>query len=89
MGVVMETVRFAVDDRPFACSDWKLRDKNLTFLRGIDADYFHYAATAHLPTFEGPDKHRAAIAVRVAYSPTFRGIGRGFSARRQHPGYSP
>jgi hypothetical protein len=64
----MEVIKFVVDERPFACWDWKLLEKNIEFLEGIDANYFRYIAETHNEHVEGDSKHRAALALRLAYS---------------------
>lgn len=64
----MQVARFVVDETPYACWDWDLKEKNLDFLRGIDAEYFWYVAEMNAEHLEGEAKHRAALAIRLAYS---------------------
>src|ERR1044071_10255317 len=47
--------------------DWDLDRTNLTFLEGVDHDYFRYVADIHGEALKGPDRHRAGIALRIAY----------------------
>lgn len=62
-------MRFVVDETPYACWEWNLRDRNLEFLRGIDPTYYTYVADAnaeHLDDIE--HRQKAALAIRIAYS---------------------
>lgn len=64
----MEVITFLVDETPYACWDWHLHRKNLDFIEGIDAEYFRYVAESNIEHLKGDDKHRAALALRLAYS---------------------
>jgi len=64
----METLKFVIYETPFACWDWNLREKNIEFLEGIDADYFSYVANLNLGHVNDEDRHRAAVSLRLAYS---------------------
>jgi hypothetical protein len=65
----MESIRFVINDIPFACWDWELREKNLEFLEGIDSEYFSYVANLNMIHIEDDEKkHRAALSLRLAYS---------------------
>lgn len=65
----LEFVRFVVDDRPYACWEWNLRERNLEFLRGIDPSYYTYVAAANSEHLEDEEHGRqAALAIRVAYA---------------------
>lgn len=64
----MKGTPFVVDESPYVCWDWMLADKNLEFLRGIDARYFQYVVESNIEHLEGEDKHRAALSIRLAYS---------------------
>lgn len=64
----MEVIKFVIHERPFACWDWNLKDKNLEFLKGVDANYFSYVANLNSDHLENDDKHRAAVSLRLAYS---------------------
>jgi hypothetical protein len=59
---------FVVDQTPFICWDWELKEKNLDFLRGIDATYFQYVVESNIDHLDGEHKHRAALSIRLAYS---------------------
>jgi hypothetical protein len=68
-GARLEFVRFVVDERPYACWEWNLRERNLEFLRGIDPSYYTYVAEANSEHLEDEEHGRqAALAIRVAYS---------------------
>jgi hypothetical protein len=64
----LEVVKFVVDERPYACWDWKLQEKNLEFLEGIDSGYFKYVSEINIANIENEYKHKAAIALRLAFS---------------------
>lgn len=64
----MEVIKFVIHETPFACWDWELQKKNLEFLEGIDAKYFRYVAELNAEHIEDDEKHRAALALRLAYS---------------------
>lgn len=65
----MESIRFVIDDIPFACWDWELSKKNLEFLEGIDSEYFAYIANLNIMHInDDENKHRAALSLRLAYS---------------------
>lgn len=57
-----------VDESPYACWDWELEKKNLEFLEGIDSEYFSYTAATNIANIENDEKHKAATALRLAYS---------------------
>lgn len=61
-------VPFVVNEKPFACWDWNLKQKNLDFLNGIDTEYFKYIAETHGNNLNNKNKHRAALALRIAYT---------------------
>lgn len=58
---------FTVLDRPYCAWGWDLHDRNATFLKGIDAEYFDYIVSSHLGDIDGEDAQRAAMALRNAY----------------------
>jgi hypothetical protein len=64
----MTGIPFVVDETPYICWDPDLQRKNLEFLRGIDSKYFQYVVESNIEHLEGDDKHRAALAIRLAYS---------------------
>jgi len=64
----LEVVKFVVDEIPYACWDWELQKKNLEFLEGIDSGYFQYVSEINIANIENEDKHKAAIALRLAFS---------------------
>jgi hypothetical protein len=63
----MEVIPFAVFERASACQDLNLKEKNLEYLEGMDFGYFRYVAEANAEALEGENKHRAAVALRVAH----------------------
>ena len=63
----METVKFTVDQKACAFSDWELRKKNIEFLEGIDPGYFSYIASTNLEKLTGEDRHYAALSLRISY----------------------
>jgi hypothetical protein len=81
----MKTVKFMVDERPFACSDWKLREKNLEFLRGVDPCYFQYAALSHVSSLDGDNRQYASLAIRIAYSQGMESLFAFLAAAAQAP----
>lgn len=81
----METSRFMVDEQPYACSDWKLKEKNLDFLRGVDARYFTYSVQGHMARIDTDDRHRAAISIRIAYSHAMEALFAFLAAMVQSP----
>lgn len=58
---------YFVGNRPQVTWAWDLDDRNLRFLRGIDAGYFAHIATSQCKLLEGDSRHFAAAALRVAY----------------------
>ena len=60
--------KFVVNERPYCLWDWQLPRANLEFIDDIDSDYFSYVAKVNSPLLFGADKHRAAVAIRIAYS---------------------
>lgn len=64
----MEHVKFVVDESPYVCWDWELHNKNDEFLRGIDADFFRYAAESNVKGLDTDDQQRAALSLRLSYS---------------------
>lgn len=64
----MESIKFVINETPYACWDWELQKKNLEFLESIDPDYFSYIVKINSENLEGDDKQKAAISLRLAYS---------------------
>jgi hypothetical protein len=64
----MQRYPFVTDETPHCIWDWDLQERNLRFLRGIDADYYRHMADSHGGVSEGEDRHRAALALRLGYS---------------------
>lgn len=85
-GARLEFVRFVVDDRPYACWEWNLRARNLEFLRGIDPSYYTYVADANAEHLEDEEHgHKAALAIRIAYSQGLETLFALLSAMVQAP----
>lgn len=66
-GVPIEYGTFFVGRQPQAIWGTALREKNLDFLRGIDAGYFEHVALTNGALLEGDSKHYAAAAIRIAH----------------------
>jgi len=64
----VQGVPFVINETPYVCWDWDLKEKNLDFLRGIDSRYFQYVVESNIDNLESDDKHRAALSIRLAYS---------------------
>lgn len=64
----MQFVKFVVNNRPFACWDWDLNKRNVEFIKGIDPDYFLYAAEINTNYLDSEEKHHAALSLRLSYS---------------------
>jgi hypothetical protein len=66
-GVPIECATFFVGRQPQVMWGTDLREKNLEFLRGIDAGYFEHVALTHGPLLDSENKHYAAAAIRIAH----------------------
>ena len=64
----MEYSIFYVGQRPRVLWDTELHEKNLGFLRGIDASYYSHISEVHEPLLLGDSKMQAAAAIRIAYA---------------------
>src|SRR5258708_2335000 len=80
---------FGVGEEPFCVWGWELPQTNMSFLEGIDAKYFDYIADAHIAAFAGPDKHRAAVALRSAYHHGLEALFSLIGATLQSPNCAP
>ena len=60
--------RFAVVDKPYSVFEWDLPERNLRFIRGLDAGYYAYLARTISQNITEEDQQRAAVALRIAYS---------------------
>lgn len=60
--------RFAVDTRPVCMWAIDLPAENLRAIQQLDPMYFRYLADSHHGGLGGAEKHRAALALRSAYS---------------------
>ena len=58
---------FCVLDRVQCVWTWQPEEDNLTFLNGVDGQYFEYVAAAHFEELEGENKQRAAAAIKLNY----------------------
>lgn len=63
----MEALQFVIDETPYCCWDWRLCQKNLEFLEGIDVEYFEYVAECNVKNLETDNSNQAATALRLAY----------------------
>lgn len=66
-GVPVECATFFVGRRAQVIWGTALAEKNLEYLRSIDAGYFDYVARTNAPLLDGENRHHAAAAIRIAY----------------------
>jgi len=64
----MKHVPFVVDESPFICWDPDLSEKNLEYLRGIDAEYLTFVTQLFSTQLDGEEKQHAALGIRQYYS---------------------
>src|SRR5688572_29868789 len=64
----MEWRSFAVGDRAACMWGVELSAQNDRFLTGIDPSFFNYLVETHVPLLDGPNRQRAALAIRTTYS---------------------
>lgn len=83
----LQCSRFVVDDTPYACWEWNLRERNLEFLRGVDPSYYTYVADANAAHLDDTDdRQKAALAIRIAYSHALETLFALIGALVQAPG---
>lgn len=63
----MNRYPFAVRDQTYCVWDHDLHQRNETFLRSLDGQYFRYLIDVHVPKLEGETGQRAAVALRAGY----------------------
>ena len=63
----MNRYPFAVRDQTYCVWDHHLRQRNETFLRSLDGQYFQYLIDVHVPKLEGENAQRAAVTLRAGY----------------------
>jgi hypothetical protein len=63
----LQSAVVGVGSRVLCVWDWGLQDRNLAFVRATDHEYFTYLARVHAAEEDGPDRLRAALAIRSAY----------------------
>lgn len=85
----MERYVFAVGDDPFCVWGHNLSDRNESFLRSFDPDYFEYAAQRHVEQLGGSNGARAAVALRAAYHHGLEPLFSLLGALSQAPGCVP
>ena len=81
-------LRFAayfVGNRPQVTWAWDLSDRNLSFLRGIDAGYFEHVAVTEGGLIDSDGSQYAAAALRVAYGQGLETLMALASAAMQAP----
>jgi hypothetical protein len=76
---------FVVDDKPYCLWDWELQERMLSFLDGIDPQYFTYLAEVHNEALEGEQKQYAALAIRTAYAQALETLFAFLGAALQAP----
>jgi len=62
---------FMVDTEPHIVWDHAAQEKNIAYLAGVDPGFFEHVARVHAPLLSSEDRqerHRAATAIRLAYS---------------------
>src|SRR5262245_57933106 len=64
----MQYSKFAVDETPWCAWDWDLKEQNLNFIKGVDPTYFEYLAKVYVNSLDLEQEHKAALALRTAYS---------------------
>lgn len=64
----MEALQFVIDETPYCCWDWRLLEKNLEFLEGIDSSYFKYIVESNIDNLNNDYRQQSATALRLAYS---------------------
>jgi len=64
----MQYSKFVVDETPWCAWEWDLEKQNLNFIEGVDPHYFSYLARSYVYSPDEEQEHRAALALRAAYS---------------------
>lgn len=64
----MQYSKFVVDETPWCAWDWDLKKQNLNFIEGVDPTYFEYLAQVYVNSPDADKEHKAALALRTAYS---------------------
>ena len=64
----LQYVPFVVDETPYACWEWNIRERNLEFLDGIDPEFYTYIVDVHAGHLDDADHGlKAALAIRTTY----------------------
>lgn len=87
---VPEGVAFVVNETSYVTWDHALPERNLEFLRGIDAAYYRFIGEVHAPLLSGgPDqRQRAATAIRMGYSAALETFCALLATAVQSPGFA-
>src|SRR6266508_202354 len=64
----MQYSKFVVNETPWCAWEWNLEKQNLGFIEDIDPYYFEYLARAYANSPDSEQEHKAALALRTAYS---------------------
>jgi|SRR3989304_1336452 len=64
----MQYSKFAVDETPWCAWEWDLKKQNLAFIEGVDPTYFEFLARVYVNLPDSDQEHKAALALRTAYS---------------------
>jgi hypothetical protein len=81
----LQYCKFMVDEKPYCLWDWDLKERTISFLNGIDPDYFVYIAQTHTDALEGEQKQLAALAIRAAYAQALETLFAFLGAALQAP----
>jgi hypothetical protein len=76
---------FVVDERPFCVWDWDLQARTLSFLDGIDPNYFIYLADVYTGSSDGEQQQYAALAIRTMYAQALETLFAFLGAALQAP----
>lgn len=81
-----EYLVYKIDKKPNCCWDFDLVKKNISFLDGIDAEYFFYLSDVFERDLNGENKQKASVAIRNTYHHALETFMTLMSAGLQAPG---
>ena len=81
----LQFCKFVVNEKPFCVWDWDLQDRTISFLDGVDPEYFTYLAKAHEEHLETDEKQFAALAIRASYAQALETLFSFLGAALQAP----
>ncbi len=85
-GVPVECYKHYVGRRPQVTWGAEMGERNLAFLRGLDAQYFVHIAETQAPLLETESRQYAAATIRVAYGQALETLMAVLGATLQAPG---